>query len=639
MKSLFASKASRYFLLFALFICHHASAQIKTVIPANNKDNIVPSTTDGVELTFNLNTLPANCEIKSCQLQLTCEVPMKDYSPQLIVSSATGKMITNRALKPLETTKETVISLAIGTAYLPSPGDTGYRLWLKLSHSIATSATFFSAKGTLGNRQGFAPRLVVTYNYKEGEKPSPVADWASLYSNYQHTSQTPVYMKGAAPRSFEKTEVGGMGKVMQNLVMYRDHIYIIGDNGPNVYSVDLTTLKTAVVSSALSGDKNNSTPVIDQFGHLYHAALNEFAVTDLNNNQYSGARQAAGNINNGLTAGPDGSLYVPCDNSISAYTPFPQNALIWDVYITSKKSAVTLNNAGTIAYVLTYNSGRAARLLAFSANTGKQIGNADITLDEEPGSDEFLPAPVVDDNGYVYIANRVIGARHLYILKEGLTQFKEQIAGRVSMPAAMIDDHLKIKGMYFIKDDALFKYDSDSLKATRLITVEENPQQPFSVRSFITDQSNGIYYSRVGEAAFYYKPAASNTFVKTEVPGVNFEKNLTIGVDGSLYTAVGNSLIAVKATSYRNSYKLTTPGEDQYRNNISFTGNYLTIQDEFIFSNYKYLKALIGITFLGKATLTKNAEVLIKVGKAGSVSFGNNFTVNKGAVLQVKTSN
>jgi len=637
MKSQFAHKTTCCFLLLAVFICNYTVAQIKTVVPANNINSINPSTTQSVDIAFNLNTLPANCKITACELQLTCEKPVIELSPQLNVLSADNRQIDNYALKPSQTFRGAVISLKISNAFLPSPGNTNYVLKLKLNHTIQTSASFFPATGRFEAEQGYAPRLIVSYTFDAAEKPLPVTDWASVYSNYQHTSQIPIAIKGAIPQNFEKTDIGGMGDLPQNLVLYRDHIYVVGDNGPSLYAVDLATLKATAISPTLSGDRTRSTPVIDPFGHFYHAAANNFAVTDLANNQYSGNKTASGRIANALTTGPDGSLYIPCDNSISAYTPFPQNTLTWDIYRSGKKSAIALNKAGTIAYVLIYNNGKTANLLALNANTGKVIKESQIALDDQPGEDEFLPTPVVDDNGYVYLANRVIGARHLYILNAGLTEFKQQIAGRVSMPAAMINDHLKITGMFYIKRDSLFKYDSDSLKLTHLLKVEGDSLQP--MRSFLSDQRNGIYYTRLGNSAFYYKPATANTFSRADL-GVNFEKNLVIGADGNLYTGTGGGIVVIRASSYSGDYELKTIGDDQNRNNLSFIGNGLTIQSGFTFSNYKYLKAINSIIIKNKVTLTKNADVLLKINKNGScISFGNEFTVAKGAVLQIKTVN
>ncbi|MEO7216117.1 hypothetical protein [Mucilaginibacter sp.] len=637
-KASFYKTAIRVFLI-ALFTGNYAQAQIKTVIPANDVTQASLSVSTGafVQLDFNLSTLPANCKVTRCELQVTSERPIS-RAAQINVFNAGNQGIANWGLKPSNTSNGFVSVFAIREGNRPVPGNATFVLKLKLDHSEPIFADFYVPRGLFNKNQGYAPRLIITYEYDAATKPAAVTDWASTYANYQHTSQSPVALKGAIPSEFEKITIPfpNAGLVQQDITMYRDNIYAVSTTDNTLYSVGLSTYKTSVVSAALPGDKQVSNPAIDPSGRFYHVAASQFEATNLADNQITGLKNTNGNVKNAFTTGPDGSLYFCTDNGIFAYTPFPQNALMWDINLGGRKSAVTLNKEGSVAYVLSYEAPDSAKLIAIDANTGKEIKRANIDIDVSRLSDDsFLSTPMVDDNGYVYLANKILAPNKLYVFSPKLAGLKKNENGQMSAPAGMTVG-LATAGAYFIKDNMLFSYNpADAANQTTFICNVQGG----SVRSLITDRSNNIYYALRGDGALYYKPSSADSFTKIDI-GANFDKNLVMGVDGTLYTGTANGLIGLRPKTYNDDSRLMANETDENPNNLSFVGNKVRIQSNFTFSNYKYLRGITGITFEGKARLDKNADVLLKTGSTGDgVTFSNDFTVEKGATLQVKTGN
>jgi len=614
-------------ILILLFAAHIAGAQIKTVIPAIGLSSLNVTNT-ATDIRFNLGTLPKGYVINSCTLQMVCGQNITGAVGLRILSASNAPLFQTQLKDTCRDT--TILKLKIDISNLPL--ENGILTLKALIKSVdPVSIKFYPSTVNPSPKLGYSPQLIISYS-----AATPVTEWASMQANSRHTAQSPMKFGGFDVESFGVFSVKNIKAARQNMVIYQDRLYVLSPNEGTIslYAVDPASLVATPMVNTLDAS-DQSAPVVDAYGRFYYSWSNKIGVIELANNYKRGNGEITlrAKAANAMTIGADGSLYVPTDDNIAAYSPFPQNQLVWEYELGGKKSSVALSKDGTRAYFLSYNRGSKTEglLTALDANNGTWIANAVIKLDDS-SSNVNLPTPVVDNLGYVYITNKLTKPTQLYIFKQNLSPVKTRIIGEnISMAAGFADRNRNIQETTFLNAGTIYRYSGidDTTKSLSTVDVAE-------VQSLLTDEGNNMYI--ISGDKFMYKPLTGDNISLT-LPAKP-DKSMVLGADGTLYTSAGENVIAIKPTRFKNG-TYTTDNDDSNADNITIRAQKIIVKDvndSFTFSNNKILIAPEALTFEPDVTLTNKANVLLKLGKSGSGAvFNNGFRVQQGASLTVKT--
>lgn len=637
--------AIRRCILAAVLLFAHtvASAQIKTVIPANDVNNLTVTNTNAVNITFVLSALPAGCTITNCAIKLTCldnvSGPLT-LQAHLIASVLPGgeSMINNVRLKK-DVKKDSTIDIAVSGPYFPkSTADGSYNNTtynIRLQTSQIASVSFYPSGNSA--HQGYSPQLVISYTLP---KIPTLTDWSSSNANAQHNGQTNMRYAGFAPSQYNLIKLDATGPVKQNMVIYKNQLYTIctKDGKTGLFSVDLDTYKAICRADNLAPPNVSTTSAIDPFGHLYFVnGDNQIRAIDIDNNYTRSANSITtpSKIINSLSIGPDGCLYVPTDDHVAAYSSFPQNKLLWNLALDGSKSSVTLNKEGGIAYVVSVlppvslETAAALQITAIDADNGKAIQRVKIS-GSDPGTP---PIPVIDRAGNVFVTNKFSNATKLYIFNANLDTLRT--IGNNGDAISMVTGS---NGIYFINKNEVFRCDGTTVTAINRVEGLRD------IRSLISDQSNNIYCLAEDGKKLYSFNDKPNSAVTTTDANIFAVMGLITGTDGTLYTATSNELYAIKPASFSGGdYDLNPSSQEENMNNLTFRAQKITIKSGYSLLAHKILTAKTGVyverNVIVKAPANKNADaatnIVIKSG--GGIVLSPGFTVQQGAVFDCKT--
>ncbi|TKC06795.1 hypothetical protein FA048_16490 [Pedobacter polaris] len=588
---------------------------IRTVIPATSSRSPSIRIDQGLTATvsFDLSVLPKDCIIESSSLQFATRNVLVNTAVVLEVYKSDAERITFQSVKTSDTAK-TLIAIDIkNKMYWPKSNSSTYAVTLKTTKNAGDLLELYGSPDDAVFEQGFAPKLIINYTEAIVNK----VDWGISNANAQHSSQSFMGIKGAIPSGYTVKSVEADGEIKLNLLLFKDNIYLYSNSGiakVNVRDLKMTKIKTGLVAAT-----ETSIPAIDNLGRFYYPNTENVSVIELgNNNNYSDKIKQNGKLVNAITLGADGSVYLPTINSISAYMPFPRNRLIWSYPFSGKKSTITLNEEGTIAYVAV-SSNNATGILALDATNGRLISFKSLALKAEGSAN--LAIPVLDKQGDVYIADKLRGADSLYVFKSNLSKLDKTITGaNISIPTAGIE-----KGVLFIKNGFLMKYiDGNEVKFANMGYNGE-------VVSLISDQANNIFCLGA-DKKLYLLFNKESQFKKVE--NVNGGMALIMGVDGTLYTASNNNLTAIKPSAYTDDYTLVQA--DFNDDDLTFRGKKVITSKGFVISRNRVITAKEEV-ILGTDVQVSNATLMIK--SAGKISFGKGFLIKKGSEVVVRTEN
>lgn len=603
-----------------------ASAQIKTIIPANAmSDSITVNRNKHDTVTFKLNTLPPNAQIDSCSLRFVVKNDVKIGFLMEVhaITPVQGK--TRIGTKTIHggDTRGVPLNIAIESGgFIPKLVNDTYQVVIKTGSVSPGVATLF---GTDKEAPGYAPQLIIYYRI-----PNAPADWGNTNANAQHTSRSYLKTRGVDALDYEEKPIDSKGVVKMDLVHYKDKVYMFSDERKlttSLFAIDGTSRAVSAIKNDLPAPAGVTAPAVDVRGRLYYATANTVAVFELdNNNAYQSNKITdIGEVNNAIAIGADGSLYIPTSTDVRAYTPFPENRLLWRSPLAGPKSAVSLNREGTIAYVVKSNPG-ATELVAINANNGERITGKAIVL--EGGN---APAPVVDDDGYVYQCNGLESGKKIYVYKPKLdgdaTILEDEV--KISPPAVLTSIERESSGVYYFKNGVLHRY--------RTVGGEKRLGAFINLRnaiSLLSDGSGNVYAVDADKNFYYYKYGREDNCAPIRLNSV-FTKAMTLGIDGTLYAVASQNVLAIKPKAFGADYTISIDDvTDRNLDNLSFKAENINVRDGFTFSQNKVIISKNKVIIGANVTVETGANILIKTG--GGVSFGKNFALKKGVALVIK---
>jgi len=366
--------------------------------------------------------------------------------------------------------------------------------------------------------------------------------------------------------------------------------------------------------------------VIDPFGRLYYISENGVTVIELLNN-YKRNNDAI-KIPTGKTlkafptVGPDGSLYLSMNDIIYAYSPFPKNQLMWQYSLSGasgNKSAVSLNRESNIAYVVSYDS---RSVIGINANSGLKMYEAPVELIVDQTQGPVVPS--VDNNGDVYVCNKIVGANKMFVFDATLRNARTiNAAANISLPVATTDNTV-----YFVLDGQLMKYagGGDPMPVAKFDGLTR-------IRSITSDLSDNVYCLGQDNNMLYAYNNATRTTVATQV-SINPQRALAMNTDGSLYTATSSQLIAIRPRTFISDATLT---KDMANYNLAtFRGTNTTVESGALLIKNKAIVASQKVLFANNVTIDPSARIIVEAKNA--ISFSKGFAVKNGAVLSCKTN-
>jgi hypothetical protein len=625
----------KFYSLLLLLTCafHAAFAQtIRTVIPADPADSVTIRNGKDATLAFALTALPPNAILDSCVLQLTLA---KDITQSMLLQFRYPGPAKRRelgiGLKSLYSSNKNqqTIKIVIDNKKIK---DTNFSKaiaagMLKIVISNANNrldrmvtASFYPYRADADANTGKAPRLIVYYKVNR-----PAVEWATARGNAQHTAQTVTAFRGQVPAGFVSKTLFPM-QVQTDLVSYNNKLYVVGKEAgtTTLYAIDPITRSKDIVATGL--DAPSTMPAIDPAGRMYYVSENTIQVIDLATRDVKNTINVSGNhtMENAPVIGKDGSLYLVFSDNIYAYSPYPQNRLLWrysNPAMEGDKSPVALSKDNTVAYVVYRKDSIIGSIIALNTTTGELIKQQKIIPGKEIQT-QAVGMPVLDKADNVYVANQLNDADKLYIFSAKLDSLKVIAGTSISMPV------ISGNNVFFVKDGQLMEYTGTG---SRVLAKFKNLR---SVRSLVTDKSGTLFCLENADTPRLFVYTSQNNSHRV-YPAMNSsaDRAVMITSDGTLYTATTNELIAIRPDVFSGDYMLQP--KDYQVDNVVFRGNTLFIPPASALTANQYLIGQNGVIFQSNSSVGATAD--IKVESGGGISFKNGFRVVKGATLSCKT--
>jgi len=494
---------------------------------------------------------------------------------------------------------------------------------------------FYSTKTaeTTGNYPN-KPKLVVKYEID----PYPFqSDWAQAYASSQHNSYlnwstnatvTSAKYTSLPQPSDDRYQIPQIGPTSA-LCIYNNQPVIFtqaATGTSNVFAVKQLDSKGNVLWSKGVSDIAKSWPVIDEDGRLYYFTrsgkmtildLNnsgnvlypEKTISKLTNNQIS-------RINNNVTIGYDGTLYLVDDNAIVALSAYPQLKIRWKYDLSSSQlgGPVSLSPDESKAYFILVNkTQRTSQLVALDNMDGNELDKSGSVLggySSDNGSNYYIPAPVVQSNTKTFVLNGFDSGDKIMVFNLTNDKFgnTETISGsRCSQP--VVD---AASNVFFVYGQKIARYDNTQSNNVSVYIASAALNEGSIL---IASKTSEIYasdpYSTPKKVlGFKYNNGFQNTF-SVNMPTTL--KNIVLAPDGTLYTVTLTNLLAVTATGV--------------------SSNNLTIGTNNLKPN-TLLRASNTITVSGIA-MQSSINTVFHSGK--TISFKKGFKIKKGASLICKT--
>ena len=516
------------------------------------------------------------------------------------------------------------------------------------------------------------PKLLLTYNLPNGTPGE--ADWGQLRHDVQHSGRSGwrVYDPDGkyAPTQFSVVAlnapdgVSDSGNLRQSPLLYGGEIFNAPDLEGHTYELTARDRSGQVLSKVTVDDnlpiRQPKFIVAGGRDRLYYFSENRIVGYSLASGALVRAPEPpipnAGTLltTSTPTVGADGSLYFATDNNVQAYSPGPEQKLLWRYQYPTQEhqvGAVALSNDETTAYILL--GGTDTRLVALDAATGdcrwQQQGFA---IDRKENSTGTMPIPVVAGNDiFVTDSYRTVTewtGDHLYVFHDEAQPTTPAGGGLVSpappRPACRADKApggMEVRGgegnhipaavagpgdeAYYIRDGKLCR----SLKEEDCKAVQCSGGKDLKgITLLIGDNSAGNSFHHlygldgVKKELFYISFGEWPQALKCDAyqPGANVGPNLILAPGGTLYNVGNDSRIrAIVPTALADSQKKET----------------LTLDEKFLRDNSDSTIRVSGtIKTADNLPLPSDTNLILVAGE--SISFGNGLKVEQGAQLRAR---
>lgn len=621
------SKIAYFFIyLSCLLLPVVVQAQTQSTIISSTvgDNNLTISASAESKLTFPLSSLPTDATIENCIFQITTATNLtaKFRLDLFLAENNTfpSELDNNNRLMAFMmldagVKKDSIISIEIDNPFISINKPNSLVIKLK----GALSAVEFVNKKTI---PGYCPRLIITYSLPN---TATQTNWAMSQADRQHTASTYSRFAGEKPSAWVANEVKDLGDVQTDLVMYANKIYTVGykEGKTNLYAIEPYSKNAVVVGENLPVHSKQAMPAINGNGVFYYFTANAAHCIELANRNiktenvitYSSIEAPIASP----TIGQDGALYLVMTNNVYAYSPFPEHKQLWLYSLADKKSPITLNKAGTIAYFVSYQKDS---IFAVNTSNGKQIASATIaglTNVENEGA----TIPLVDNAGNVYVSNKLTNATTIDIFNEKLGLIRRVSGTNMSRPVMGAGDFV-----FWVNNGILTKATADKDNSTSTLS------SGLSVHSIVADASNNVYCLGKNRVLYTYIDVTNNYSVGT----IDYQKAMIIAPDGVLYTATNSLVYKFSPSTYTGNYTVTAT--DIQNNNTVFRGTTLNIPTNInVDKTQTFVGGKLVVTANGTSSPTFNTKANVSlIGNTG-ISFQPGFHVKQGATLACKVGN
>lgn len=479
------------------------------------------------------------------------------------------------------------------------------------------------------------PKLLVTYTID----PYPFrTDWAQPFANSQHNSflgwQSKSYTTTAQVRKLPNARNEYIQEA--GILIYKNQpvIFTQATTGSStVFYVRQLNAKGAILWSAGVDAAAKCSPLIDEQGRLYYISTDDkLTLLDMNNkgtvlfskSLSELSNRQIGKVNNTVTLGYDGTLYIPSDKGIFAVSAFPQLKIRWKYEQKENEinGPVSLSTDESKAFFINVDQkNERSQLIVLDNLDGSLIAASDYRLGSYANDHNYyIPAPVVQDNSRVFVLNGFDSGNKLFVFdindkKEIKTQ---NIAADKGISQPVIDSSSNV---YFVYNNKIAKY--DALQNAAIVFDGSATLDNASI--LITDASSNIYaidtYNQTQKkvTGIRNNSADPNYFANSFVVDINTDavgnprKKLALAPDGTLYTATATHVLSITP--------VTVAAETTTINLANLSTNTV----------YRASKTIIveGIDI--------EASINTILNSGGSISFKSGLRVIKGAQLTCKT--
>lgn len=473
------------------------------------------------------------------------------------------------------------------------------------------------------------PKLIVTYEIASYPFRQ---DWTQPFANAQHNSlldwKSNTYATSAQARKLSSTANENIQDA--GVLIYKNQpvIFTQAASGSAAFYVKQLNSAGHLLWSKAVDDAARCSPLIDEKGRMYYISKKgNLTILDMNNkglNLYNKSlNELNATINNTVSLGYDGTLYLPSDKGIFAVSAFPQLKIRWkyEQKANERNGPVSLSPDESKAFFINVDTNnKTSRLIVLNNLDGSLIAASRYDLGGYAnGENYYIPAPVVQNNSRVFVLNGFDNSNTLFVFdideKNKSIITKNISAGStintgISQP--VIDAQSNV---FFVYNNDLAKYNASENKAD----VFQKSAVLNNASILVADASSNIYaidpYNTPKKIMGFKNDVNSpNTFSVNMDGGFgNPGKNIVLAPDGTLYTTTATNLISV------------TP--------LKFAANTMTINASNLSTDTTY-KASDAIIVEGFSVLPSVNTILTS---GGTISFKPGFSVKKGAQITCKT--
>jgi hypothetical protein len=474
------------------------------------------------------------------------------------------------------------------------------------------------------------PKLIVTYEIASYPFRQ---DWAQPFANAQHNSlldwKFNTYATSAQARKLP--DIPNENILDAGVLIYKNQPVVCTQaaSGPSVFYVKQLNSRGDVLWSIAVDDAARCSPLIDEKGKMYYISKKGYiTILDLNNQGNSLLIRpfyaiGGATINNKVTLGYDGMLYVPSDKGIFAVSGFPQLKVRWKY----EQKANEINGPVSISpdeskafFINVDKNNKMSRLIVLDNLDGSLIAASGYVLGGYADGENYnIPSPVVQNNSRVFVLDGFDNSNKLFVFdvdektKSITTQnisAGNTINTGISQP--VIDAESNV---FFVYNRDLAKYNASANKAD----VFQKSAVLDNASILIADASSNIYaidpYNSPKKIMGFKNDVNSPDTFSIDIDGKfgNPRKNIVLAPDGTLYTATATNLIIV--TPFNVAAKTTTINTSNLNTDTTYRASDAIIVE--------------GIDVLPSINTILNS--------GGSISFKSGFAVKKGAQLICKT--
>jgi hypothetical protein len=620
-----------------------AIAQVRTVIvakshaPASNKELVVQQSGNKTcTLLYDLGTIPAGATILSCSPRFVLSQNVKPTSnfKLRIKDPATGKMLKD--IVDITASSKVLLATSANLKNLLQAKLASGTFSIELSTpSVGGLLYMYSEDTAVSNLYGdysVLPRLVVNYTVKN--QPPPV--WTGTNANAQNNKRTLTDIYGSKPVNNElllEKKVFKNNYVPVSPSMYQDRLWFVysEDQKDAICSLDPITQDMTVVRGDISAQPGFAS-AIDNGGRFYFINANTISYLDPADNTIKTAVSfGADNVpRTNLTIGRDGSLYFSALNNTYAYGPWPAFTKLWQYNYEEPGiradgvSALALSNNNDLAYLVTVsnNNPNGKKIIQLNTLTGKpekkitlDLQNAGTVTNPSP-----VPAPVIDNDGNVFLTNGYPTGNKLFSFDVSLTAKEPVQANDISQP--LISNNGDV--MYF-SGTKLYALKYGGTPAVKQHIGAGGTIQRLAIAGnwvYATRQENGKNFVHIlnPSEGLNGVTAATDTLYATILPGP----------DGSAYITTSTQIMAVRNRQFN------TEGSNysSERQNSTYRAGSLTVSKNMQLTQKQVLVGAQQVFFDNNVTVKKGALVTVESG--GGIGFAPGFKVEPGAVLHCK---